>query len=501
MNKEKLTQYFKESNEIDLCLGLAKNVARLDGGGNGEVYNATVHGTEVVIKFLVSINTGKMLDDQKIRFKAEYFNITKLLPNPYIVQLLNYEEIEIEGDFYPAIIMKKYQSSMKNKFATTIEDVNSYFNFLLDSIEFIHENDIIHRDLKPENILIAEYGYVLADFGIAHYNPDQFVLKAKTRKDTRIGNRLFSAPEQERGGIQPHPTMDIFTLGQLIQYYTTGKIHRGTQRENITKTFTDLKDLDLIIDRCLSNEPNERPQSIREIREMIRSMHKSNHEHEYQSRMWNLIHRFNDIIRSCFPDNSLGYAHSSDSSEINDLMSELATEQGAWENDLWYLNELGDSYIEFKFIESLGYLINSELFDFTDVWVYYDYDSYNDFIILKYEKDKPFTLNGKECFHACLVEEKHMISWTEYENRKTKIDGRKIDLIHGENAIPISKQNKDGYIIICLRWHCTKHYMNINYINDFISDLNNKNFGVEEIISEFQSRIRRNINESILKDL
>jgi eukaryotic-like serine/threonine-protein kinase len=501
MNKEKLTKYFKASKEINFKIGIANIGKRIGGGGNGEVYSAKIFDDEVALKFLVSNYKGQMLEDQKTRFKAEYFNIIQLPPNIYLVQLLNYEEIEIDGEIYPVIIMKKYQSSMKDQKADTSEEVLSFFNFLLDAIEFIHENEIIHRDLKPENILIDDNGYFLTDFGIAHYNPEQFGLKAKTKKDTRLGNRLFSAPEQENGGINPHPTMDIFTLGQLIQYFTTGNIHRGTQRVKLTNIFNDLKELDIIIDRCLSNEPNERPQSIGEIREMIKTMDKRELELIYHKRMWTLIHRFNDIIRSCFPDNSLGYAHSSDRSEIIDLISELASEQGAWENDLWYLNDKGDSYIEFRFVESLGFLINSKLFNFTDVWVYYDYGSYNDFIILKYENEKPFTLNGKECFDACLVEDNYVVSWTEYENEKTKIDGRKIDLIPGENAIPISKQSKDGYIIICLKWHCAKHYRNINNINDFIKDLNNQKFGVEEIIDDFQLNLRRSINESVLKDL
>jgi serine/threonine protein kinase len=108
------------------------------------------------------------------------------------------------------------------------------FKFLINAVSFIHSHGIIHRDLKPENILVEGDQYVLADFGIANYNPEMFLLKADTPKGERLGNRRFSAPEQEDGGVLPHPTMDIYAMGQIIQWFVTGSIHRGTQRARIS---------------------------------------------------------------------------------------------------------------------------------------------------------------------------------------------------------------------------------------------------------------------------
>jgi serine/threonine-protein kinase len=125
----------------------------------------------------------------------------------------------------------------------------------MDSLEFIHKQNIVHRDLKPDNILVNKNELVLTDFGIAYYNPEYFSFKAKTIKNERLANYLFSAPEQSEGNVGPNPTMDIYALGQICQWYVTGKIHRGTDRERITKYMEDADLVDSIIERCLANEP------------------------------------------------------------------------------------------------------------------------------------------------------------------------------------------------------------------------------------------------------
>lgn len=54
-----------------------------------------------------------------------------------------------------------------------------------------------------------------------------------TRTGERLGNRLFSAPEQENANTKPAKTMDIYAIGQVLQWFATGETHRGTGRESI----------------------------------------------------------------------------------------------------------------------------------------------------------------------------------------------------------------------------------------------------------------------------
>lgn len=40
--------------------------------------------------------------------------------------------------------------------------------FLVDGLEYCHQNEVIHRDIKLENLVIDEQGYLrITDFGIA----------------------------------------------------------------------------------------------------------------------------------------------------------------------------------------------------------------------------------------------------------------------------------------------------------------------------------------------
>jgi hypothetical protein len=118
----------------------------------------------------------------------------------------------------------------------TADGFLNLFKFLISTIEKIHNEGIIHRDIKPENILIENNNYLLADFGIASFNPEIFKIIAETDKKERVGNRLFSAPEQEEKGVEAHPTMDIYAIGQVLQWYATGSTHRGTGRQKIIQS-------------------------------------------------------------------------------------------------------------------------------------------------------------------------------------------------------------------------------------------------------------------------
>ena len=76
--------------------------------------------------------------------------------------------------------LKEYR---KEKNEIQEEDFKKLIEFLLTTLKSIHKKNIIHRDIKPENILVDKDGkFVLADFGIAHYENDDFLIDNKTKK-------------------------------------------------------------------------------------------------------------------------------------------------------------------------------------------------------------------------------------------------------------------------------------------------------------------------------
>ena len=215
MSFERLSRYLNSvSFNITLTLGDFNLTRPLGQGGNGVVYGAAINDKDVAIKFLVTDAIGGTKNTKIRRFLAEYFNIITIEDPLFIVRYIDYDLMIFEDDDgvldVPVIIMKRYQSSLKEiQKKKTKEGFLNLFRFLIDSVKKIHSNGIVHRDIKPENILVDGTKFALADFGIANFNPEMFKILADTEKKERLGNRLFSAPEQEKPGIEAHPTMDI----------------------------------------------------------------------------------------------------------------------------------------------------------------------------------------------------------------------------------------------------------------------------------------------------
>ena len=62
------------------------------------------------------------------------------------------------------------------------------------TLDSIHKKGIVHRDIKPENILVDKNGkFVLSDFGIAHYDKEDFPIDNKTKEAERIAKKDYSA--------------------------------------------------------------------------------------------------------------------------------------------------------------------------------------------------------------------------------------------------------------------------------------------------------------------
>lgn len=70
--------------------------------------------------------------------------------------------------------------------------------------------------------------------------------------------------------------MDIYSIGQLIQWAVTGRVHKGTGRKRFIdndilqgdRDFAIL--LDKVVNKCIQQDVNERFSSIKEIKEFIK---------------------------------------------------------------------------------------------------------------------------------------------------------------------------------------------------------------------------------------
>jgi nucleotide-binding universal stress UspA family protein len=84
----------------------------------------------------------------------------------------------------------------------------------------LHRQNVIHHDVKPSSIMFRESGEaVLIDYGLSHHNQLPDLLQEEFR--VPYGTAPYMAPERLLG-VRNDPRSDLFSLGVLLYFFTTG---------------------------------------------------------------------------------------------------------------------------------------------------------------------------------------------------------------------------------------------------------------------------------------
>jgi serine/threonine protein kinase len=84
----------------------------------------------------------------------------------------------------------------------------------------LHRQNVIHHDIKPSSIMFRPSGEcVLIDFGLSHHNQLPDLLQEEFRLP--FGTAPYTAPERLLGR-RDDPRSDLFSLGVLLYFFTTG---------------------------------------------------------------------------------------------------------------------------------------------------------------------------------------------------------------------------------------------------------------------------------------
>ncbi|MEV5319649.1 PQQ-binding-like beta-propeller repeat protein [Streptomyces sp. NPDC052687] len=135
---------------------------------------------------------------------------------------------------------------------------------LVEALRDIHRAGVVHRDLKPANVLMAEDGPRVIDFGISRATENLTL----TETGQMIGTPPFMSPEQFTDARSVGPASDVFSLGALLAYATTGRGPFDAESPYLTayRVINDPPVLDgvpqqlrAILERCLTKERDGRP--------------------------------------------------------------------------------------------------------------------------------------------------------------------------------------------------------------------------------------------------
>ncbi|MFA6267210.1 MAG: bifunctional serine/threonine-protein kinase/universal stress protein [Pseudolabrys sp.] len=141
---------------------------------------------------------------------------------------------------------------------------------IAEALDDLHRQHVVHLDIKPSNILFRPDGEaVLIDFGLSHHDQLPDLMQEEFR--VPFGTAPYMSPEQLRG-IRNDPRSDLFALGVLLYFFSTGERPFGeseTMRGMRRRLWRDPMPpralrpdyppwLQEIVLRCLETEPGRR---------------------------------------------------------------------------------------------------------------------------------------------------------------------------------------------------------------------------------------------------
>ncbi|WJX07552.1 serine/threonine-protein kinase [Bacillus cereus] len=427
--KNLIRSFLKKEKKIESKMGTIELKGEIGQGGNAIVFKATFGMNTIALKILAE-DVGSNSTKYK-RFLTEFKEIVQLADTKAVVPIYYYDHLEIEGLTFPYIVMKLYPYTLK-KWRDRLE-VNNFNSLkpilenLLRVVSIIHDHNIVHRDLKPENILVADNGeIVLADFGISWFDPEFYERLTHTEKGDRMANFNFSAPEQFRKENQPHYTMDIFALGQIITWLITGDVVRG-DRVPLTVYDTSFSLVEPVVKKMLSNSPENRPQTIKEIKDCLETVfYEQSQASKLRNKMDEVVrnlYNFDDVLRFSFPGKR-GLIETEDHLKIESVINQL--NKIISETALWWSQGASALHIRRKFfkINDVTWMMNNTEIQIEKMWALKDgYSLDYQFLLLKTKAMKGFGVNGTS--EAAWFKDRY-ITRQEYDDGVAEIDGESV---------------------------------------------------------------------------
>ena len=225
-----------------------ENLEYINTGGCAEVWKAINKETNEVRALKV------YKPDQRI--ENSFYNeldVWKNLHHENIVKIYGYHR---RG--YPFFIeMELCDMSLKEyvkEYKPNLKKIIYIMYKICEGLKYAHSKEIFNTDLKLENILMKNGEPKVTDWGAAPTNKGIGIILTPS----------YAAPEQLNRGRLDHRT-DIWQIGVMLYYLTTGKYPFGTSKKDINKSITHdpiepmklnkniPKKLNDIILKCLKN--------------------------------------------------------------------------------------------------------------------------------------------------------------------------------------------------------------------------------------------------------
>ncbi len=286
-------------------IGPYKILQKLGEGGMGIVYLADQEEPirrRVALKILKpGLDSGEVL----ARFESERQALS-LMNHPNIARVLDARTTD-QG--HPYFVMDYIQGLSLLTYCDSNQlDIKRRLQLFLQicsAVQHAHATGILHRDLKPSNVLVPDKSGEaipkLIDFGLAKALGQELTDKTLfTRRGIFLGTPGYMSPEQaDLSGLDIDARTDVYSLGAMLYELLVGvlplelgsenlgygevrriiceedpipmSLRLSADRENGDKSSLRLLrgDLDWIALKALSKKPDDRYQTVAELKEDI----------------------------------------------------------------------------------------------------------------------------------------------------------------------------------------------------------------------------------------
>jgi serine/threonine protein kinase len=249
---------------------------RIASGGMGDVYEANDDVLErlVAVKVLRPNASDEEVFARRFRSEALY---TANLCHPNIATVYDYGEEDTVAYLVMELVPGEPLSALvRREGALDPVRVRAIMGQAALALGAAHEAGVVHRDVKPANMLITPDGTVkLTDFGIARAVDGS----GETLTGEVLGTPHYLSPEQALGEPATGAS-DLYALGVVAHEMLTGR----RPFDKNTPVATALAQVNEpppplprhvpelvrgLIETCLAKRPEDRPQSARELGELL----------------------------------------------------------------------------------------------------------------------------------------------------------------------------------------------------------------------------------------
>ncbi|MFS8887319.1 protein kinase [Synechococcus sp. R55.1] len=286
-------------------------IQEIGSGGMGSVFRALdLHnnGQEVAVKILYApmlLSRGDFQTDLRRRFAEEIRVSTLLGQHPRIVKVLDHGQ---EGE--QAYLVMEYLKGqdlgklIREKGALPVRQAVRLALQACEGLHFAHTfqakvegreiRGVIHRDIKPSNLFIEQVfqngklipQLKILDFGVAKTLADHTLSLGTQKGGGFIGTARYASPEQIRGKALDARS-DIYSFGVVLYEMLTGSMPFQLETDSLHSWIhahcyespIEINPkaapqpipppLAAVVMDCLKKNPDERPQTMRELGERL----------------------------------------------------------------------------------------------------------------------------------------------------------------------------------------------------------------------------------------